>query len=93
MAHTITSAVAAVFRCKAKAGFMRSPWCLHTYTIVITADIQSGFVAEDYLVKFRCSPGLSSVAQIQLEESMGGRQGQHVYLACFAYQSLNTIGG
>ncbi|GFX73960.1 uncharacterized protein TNCV_2954451, partial [Trichonephila clavipes] len=72
--HTITLAVGAVCRCKVKAGLRRSP---HTNTIVITAEIESGFVAKDDLVPFRCSPVSSCAAPLQTEASMGGRQGQH----------------
>jgi len=49
----------------------------HTNTIVITAEIESGFVAKDDLVPFRCSPVSSCAAKLQTEASMGGRQGQH----------------
>ncbi|GFU10594.1 hypothetical protein TNCV_1772741 [Trichonephila clavipes] len=45
--------------------------------IIITAEIESGFVAEDDLVPFCCSPGSLGVAPLQTEASMGGRQGQH----------------
>ncbi|GFS60569.1 uncharacterized protein TNCV_5073501 [Trichonephila clavipes] len=44
--HTITPAMGAVCRCKAKAGLKCSP---HTNTIVITAEIESGFFAKDDL--------------------------------------------
>ncbi|GFW67598.1 uncharacterized protein TNCV_3392691 [Trichonephila clavipes] len=55
--HVITPAVGAVCRCKAKAGLRRSPRGLHTRTrFVITAEIESGFVAKDHLVPFHCSP-------------------------------------
>ncbi|GFV83259.1 hypothetical protein TNCV_1899851 [Trichonephila clavipes] len=59
-------------RCKAKAGLRRSP---HTNTIVITVDIESGFVAKDKLVPFHCSPVSSYTAPLQTEASMGGCQG------------------
>ncbi|GFU90885.1 uncharacterized protein TNCV_4922181 [Trichonephila clavipes] len=36
-------------------------------TIVITAEIESGFVAKDDLVPFRCSPLSSCVAPLQTE--------------------------
>ncbi|GFV39613.1 hypothetical protein TNCV_5061221 [Trichonephila clavipes] len=48
-----------------------------TNTIVITAEIESGFVAKDVLVQFRCSQVSSCVAPFQMEASMGGFQGQH----------------
>ncbi|GFU27942.1 uncharacterized protein TNCV_3153071 [Trichonephila clavipes] len=73
--HTITPAVGAVCRCKTKAGLRRftteSP---HTNTIVITAEIESGFVTKDDLVPFRCSPFSSFMAPLQTEASMGGCQ-------------------
>ncbi|GFY00420.1 uncharacterized protein TNCV_1664591 [Trichonephila clavipes] len=47
----------------------------HTNTIVVTAEIESGFVAKDDLVPFRCSPVSSGAAPLQTETSMGGRQG------------------
>ncbi|GFW18743.1 hypothetical protein TNCV_1369971 [Trichonephila clavipes] len=47
----------------------------HTNTIVITAEIESGFVTKDDLVPFRCSPVSSSAAPLLTEASMGGRQG------------------
>ncbi|GFX12342.1 uncharacterized protein TNCV_63881 [Trichonephila clavipes] len=40
--HTIITAVGAVYGCKAKAGLKRSPRGLHTNTIAITAEIESG---------------------------------------------------
>ncbi|GFY15306.1 hypothetical protein TNCV_1571171 [Trichonephila clavipes] len=43
----------------------------HTNTIVITAEIESGFVDEDELVPFRCSPVSSCAAPLQMEASMG----------------------
>ncbi|GFY01226.1 uncharacterized protein TNCV_5076931 [Trichonephila clavipes] len=46
-------------------------------TIVITAKIDSEFVAKDDLVPFRCSPVSSCVAPLQTGASMGRRQGQH----------------
>ncbi|GFX37973.1 hypothetical protein TNCV_3835741 [Trichonephila clavipes] len=48
-----------------------------TKTIVITAEIESGFVTKDNLVLFRRSPVSSCAASLQTEASMGGRQGQH----------------
>ncbi|GFU87664.1 uncharacterized protein TNCV_2935861 [Trichonephila clavipes] len=70
--HTITPAVGVVCDCKAKAFTTRS---LYTNTIVIPAEIESGFVAKDDLISFRCSPVSSCSAQLQTEVSMGGRQG------------------
>ncbi|GFX48077.1 uncharacterized protein TNCV_4114121 [Trichonephila clavipes] len=64
--HTITLAVRAVCRCKEKAGLRH----LHTNTIVITAEIESGFVAKDDLVPFRYSPVFSCVAPFQTEVSI-----------------------
>ncbi|GFT79020.1 hypothetical protein TNCV_3093981 [Trichonephila clavipes] len=49
----------------------------HTNTIVITAEITSGFVAKDDLVAFRCSSVSLCAAPLQTEALMGGRQGQH----------------
>ncbi|GFV42905.1 uncharacterized protein TNCV_1587131 [Trichonephila clavipes] len=71
--HTITPAVGAACHCKAKAFTTGS---LHTNTIAITTEIESGFVAEDDLVPFCCSPVSSCVAPLQTDASMGGRQGQ-----------------
>ncbi|GFV63899.1 hypothetical protein TNCV_3787721 [Trichonephila clavipes] len=45
----------------------------HTNTIVITAEIESGFVAKDDLVPFHCNPVSSCAAPLQTEASMGGR--------------------
>ncbi|GFU60350.1 hypothetical protein TNCV_3307991 [Trichonephila clavipes] len=45
-------------------------------TIVITAEIESGFVAKDDLVPFRCSPVSSCGAPHLTEASMGGCQGK-----------------
>ncbi|GFY10155.1 hypothetical protein TNCV_360221 [Trichonephila clavipes] len=42
----------------------------HTNTIVTTAEIESGFVAKDDLVLFRCSPAASCSAPFQTEASM-----------------------
>ncbi|GFW09010.1 uncharacterized protein TNCV_3475561 [Trichonephila clavipes] len=64
--HTITPAVGAVCCCKAKAGLRRSP---HTNTIVITAEIESGFITKDDLVPFRGSPVSSYAAPLQTEVS------------------------
>ncbi|GFX23834.1 uncharacterized protein TNCV_1788651 [Trichonephila clavipes] len=66
--QTITSAVRAVCRCKAKAGLRCSPReSPHTNTIAVTAETESGFVAKDDLAPFRCSPISSSVALLQTE--------------------------
>ncbi|GFX29831.1 hypothetical protein TNCV_4749601 [Trichonephila clavipes] len=46
-------------------------------TIVITAEIESGFVTKVDLVPYRYSPVSSCVTPLQTEVSMGGRQGQH----------------
>ncbi|GFU34753.1 hypothetical protein TNCV_2319681 [Trichonephila clavipes] len=45
--------------------------------MVITAEIESGFVAKDDRVPFRCSPVSSCAALLQTEVSIRGRQGQH----------------
>ncbi|GFT52195.1 hypothetical protein TNCV_2530621 [Trichonephila clavipes] len=45
--------------------------------IVTTTEIESGFVAKDGMVPFRCSSVSSCAAPLQTEVSMGGRQGQH----------------
>ncbi|GFU71823.1 uncharacterized protein TNCV_2033641 [Trichonephila clavipes] len=75
--HTITPDVGVVCRYKSKgrieAFTTGSP---HTNTIIITAEIESGFVAKDDLVPFRCSP-VSCATPLQTEASMGERQGQH----------------
>ncbi|GFW20410.1 hypothetical protein TNCV_4546771 [Trichonephila clavipes] len=73
--RTITPAVGAVCH-RIEAFTTGSP---HTNTIVITAEIESRFVAKDDLVPFRCSPVSSCAAPLQTEASMGGRQGQHTY--------------
>ncbi|GFU34977.1 uncharacterized protein TNCV_2992611 [Trichonephila clavipes] len=49
----------------------------HTNTIVITAEIESRFIAKDDQIPFRCSSVSSSTAPTKTEASMGGRQGQH----------------
>ncbi|GFS63373.1 hypothetical protein TNCV_2308971 [Trichonephila clavipes] len=49
----------------------------HTNTIVITAEIESGFFAKDYLVPFSCSPTSSCMTPLQMEALMGGCQGKH----------------
>ncbi|GFX05722.1 hypothetical protein TNCV_3198391 [Trichonephila clavipes] len=77
--HTITPAVRAMCLGKQNKGRIEvfttgSP---HTNTIVITAEIESGFVVRDDMVPFCCSPVSSCVAPFQTETSMGGRQGQH----------------
>ncbi|GFU37885.1 hypothetical protein TNCV_1063861 [Trichonephila clavipes] len=63
--HTITPAVGAMYCCKANAGLTRfttgSP---HTNTILITAEIEYGFVGKTTTVPFRCSPVSSSVAPL-----------------------------
>ncbi|GFW37624.1 uncharacterized protein TNCV_4028201 [Trichonephila clavipes] len=51
----------------------------HTNTIAITAEIESGFVAKDDLLPFRCSSVSSYAAPLQTEASMGGHQGQHTF--------------
>ncbi|GFU65066.1 hypothetical protein TNCV_1545491 [Trichonephila clavipes] len=48
----------------------------HTNTIVITAEIEFGFVAKEDLVPFRCSQVYSCLAPLQTEASMGGPYGQ-----------------
>ncbi|GFX14619.1 uncharacterized protein TNCV_4016171 [Trichonephila clavipes] len=42
----------------------------HTNMIVITAEIESGFVANDDMVPFRCCPDSSCVALLQTEAPM-----------------------
>ncbi|GFT89838.1 uncharacterized protein TNCV_1665801 [Trichonephila clavipes] len=54
----------------------------HTNTIVITAQIESGFVAKDDQVPFRCSPVSSCVLPLQMVESMGGHQGESTRNGC-----------
>ncbi|GFU80772.1 hypothetical protein TNCV_514991 [Trichonephila clavipes] len=44
-------------------------------TIVITTEIESGFVAKDDLIPFRCSPVSSCTAPLQTEASMAKRLG------------------
>ncbi|GFU23080.1 uncharacterized protein TNCV_3515301 [Trichonephila clavipes] len=71
--HTITQGVRAACHCKAKAGLRRSPpGSPHTNTIVITPEIESGFVAKENPVPFPCSPVSSCVAPLETEASMGG---------------------
>ncbi|GFX24053.1 e3 ubiquitin-protein ligase RNF13 [Trichonephila clavipes] len=65
--HTIILAVGAVCRCKAKAGMRRS------HTIVITVEIECGFVAKVDLVPFRCSPVSSCATPLQTEASRKAR--------------------
>ncbi|GFW23709.1 uncharacterized protein TNCV_2032521 [Trichonephila clavipes] len=60
-----------------------------TNTIFITAEIESGFVAKDDLVPFRCSPVSSCKAQLQTEASMGGRQGS-TYNGCHDPKCLSA---
>ncbi|GFT97445.1 hypothetical protein TNCV_1628721 [Trichonephila clavipes] len=74
--YTITLAVSGVLlssKGKIETFTTGSP---HTDTIVITAEIESGFVAKDDLVPFRCSPVSSCAAPLQTDTSMSGRQGQ-----------------
>ncbi|GFV50794.1 uncharacterized protein TNCV_4237491 [Trichonephila clavipes] len=47
----------------------------HTGTFVITAEIDSGFVAKDDLVSFRCSPVSSHPSPPTPHSSMGGCKG------------------
>ncbi|GFW24361.1 uncharacterized protein TNCV_606071 [Trichonephila clavipes] len=75
--HAIMPAVGEACHCKAKAGLRRSPRGLRTNTIVITAEIESGFVAKYDLVPFRCRPVSSCTVPLQTEVSMGGHQRQH----------------
>ncbi|GFT30600.1 hypothetical protein TNCV_711471 [Trichonephila clavipes] len=50
----------------------------HSITIVLTAEIESGFVTKDDLVSFCCNPVFSCAAPVHTEASMGGRcQRQH----------------
>ncbi|GFV82029.1 hypothetical protein TNCV_3152271 [Trichonephila clavipes] len=49
----------------------------YTETIVITAEIESGYVAKDDQVPFRCSQASSCTAPLQTEAPMVGRLGQH----------------
>ncbi|GFT89863.1 hypothetical protein TNCV_1665961 [Trichonephila clavipes] len=44
--------------------------------IDITPEIESGFVAKDNQVPFRCSPVSSCVPPLQTVESKGGHQGE-----------------
>ncbi|GFY32794.1 uncharacterized protein TNCV_4639001 [Trichonephila clavipes] len=75
--HTIIPAVRLVCRCKAKAGLRRSPRGLPIRnTIVISAEIESGFVTKDELVPFHFSPVSSCAVPLQTEASMGGRLGE-----------------
>ncbi|GFV12250.1 uncharacterized protein TNCV_1537461 [Trichonephila clavipes] len=57
--------------------------------VVITAEIESGFIAKDDLVPFRCSSISSCVAPLQTEASMGGRQGQHTQWASRCQMSFS----
>ncbi|GFS71278.1 DUF4371 domain-containing protein [Trichonephila clavipes] len=70
--HTITPAVGSKGRIEAFT--TGSP---HTNMTVIIAEIESGFVAKDGLVPFRCSPVSLCTAPLQMEALMGVRQGQH----------------
>ncbi|GFY04271.1 e3 ubiquitin-protein ligase RNF13 [Trichonephila clavipes] len=76
--NTIAPAVGEVCRCKAKAGLRRSPRGLLSNTIVITAEMESGFIAKYDLVTFRGSPVFSCTAPLQMEASIGGCQGPHL---------------
>ncbi|GFU88679.1 hypothetical protein TNCV_4443561 [Trichonephila clavipes] len=75
--HIITPALGAVCRCKADRIEAFTTGSPHTNTIVITAEIESGFVAKDDLLRFCCSPVSSCAAPLQTKASMAGRQGQH----------------
>ncbi|GFW39967.1 hypothetical protein TNCV_5116501 [Trichonephila clavipes] len=66
--HTITPAVGAVCRCKAKE---RGVYHGFPHTIIITAEIESGCVVKDDLVPFRCSLVSSCAAPFQTEASRG----------------------
>ncbi|GFV97928.1 e3 ubiquitin-protein ligase RNF13 [Trichonephila clavipes] len=78
--HTITPAVGAVCRCKVDRIEAFTTGSPHTNTIVITVEIESGFVAKDDLVPFKYSPVSSCAAPLQTEASMGSRQGQHTVM-------------
>ena len=69
--HTITPAVGVVCCCKAKVGLRRSTQGLHTYMIVITAQIESRFVIEDGLVPLSCSPTPSIATPLQRRQWVG----------------------
>ncbi|GFX80792.1 uncharacterized protein TNCV_4695031 [Trichonephila clavipes] len=72
--HTITPYVGEVCRCKAKTGLGAfTTGFPHTNTIIITAEIESGFDAKDALVPFRCSPVSSCAATLQTKALMSGR--------------------
>ncbi|GFY18774.1 uncharacterized protein TNCV_2399941 [Trichonephila clavipes] len=75
--HTITPALGAVCHCKAKAGLRRSSRGPYMTTIIITAEVESVFIAEDDLVTFRRSLVSSCVAPLQTDASMDGCQGKH----------------
>ncbi|GFT86541.1 hypothetical protein TNCV_1053931 [Trichonephila clavipes] len=53
-----------------------TPESPHTNTIVITAEIESEFVAKDDQAPFRCSPVSSCLAPIQTLASICGRHGR-----------------
>ncbi|GFX82748.1 hypothetical protein TNCV_1194231 [Trichonephila clavipes] len=53
--HTIIPSVGEVCHCKTKAELRCLLWGL-LHTIVITAEIESGFIVKDDLVPLRCSP-------------------------------------
>ncbi|GFU40192.1 hypothetical protein TNCV_4289601 [Trichonephila clavipes] len=65
-------------RCKAKAGLRRSPRVSTTRTImVVSAEIESGFVAKDEMVPFRATVQFPHWRNHQTESVDGWRQGQH----------------
>ncbi|GFU88549.1 uncharacterized protein TNCV_4442261 [Trichonephila clavipes] len=72
--HTVTPVVGAMCRCKSKGRIETfTPGSPHTNTIVITTEIESGFVAKDDLVPFRCCPVSSCVAPLQTEDECSSR--------------------
>ncbi|GFU45002.1 uncharacterized protein TNCV_4235111 [Trichonephila clavipes] len=73
--HIITPAVGVVCRCK-NAGLRHSPRVLHANTIVITAEIESGFVAIDDLVPLHCSP-VSSCHSKRMRRRVGIKGSTH----------------
>ncbi|GFW30750.1 hypothetical protein TNCV_4088701 [Trichonephila clavipes] len=75
--HTITTAVRAMCHCGNGRIEAFTTGSLHTNTIVITAEIEFGFVAEDDLVPLRYSSVSSCAAPLLTETSLGGHQGQH----------------
>ncbi|GFV64573.1 hypothetical protein TNCV_4965541 [Trichonephila clavipes] len=70
--YTIPLAMGEVCLCKAKDGLWWSPWSPHMNTIVITAHIESRFVAEDDLVLYRSSLIPSCATQLQMKSSSVG---------------------